>query len=769
MKRLMHASRALRVVAPIGALLLLAGAGRALAQDTASAAPAPGASELDPDTIVARAIARRRDLVATMGSVRYDAYVKVVARALRAGAAGDTAPRVLFLAETRAAAYWAPRRRFQETIEARRRSRSFGAPRGLVAADQIEDVSRESIVLGGYAAVGGEGREERGVGVGGGGGGGGGGFRRGGGARRYVVPLPLGRDAFGSYAFRLLDSVVVSGRRAFRLAVIPRSSTRPLFVGTMDVADSTYDVLAMDFGFTDAVQFEAVRYLRLRETCADAGDGRWLPAEIRLSGQVRPRITADRLPREVAGIPLSGIPEQLAFEQVATLGAYDFDAGAPPDGLGEYRVIVQDGADHPDSAAWTAPGAPPLSAAELDAWARSDSAEAHPPVLIRIGEGIGAVGQLAGNPGYFHFNRVDGYYLGLAPTWRPAPGLTLDTKLGYALGSEVWQYRVGAQVRLDEERRMFVGASYGDETVSHPTLISGRYNPTFRALFARVDPLDYYRERGLDVSFRTKLWDLTRLDLGYEDARQSSLDTLAGYSFHSLRYPTRGNPPVAPGHLRAVSAALTWDSRQMVRSRDGDYRLNPVRWTRISGGVEAAAPSVIPNDFSYRRFTLEIEHAQPLLGWGTTTFSAVGGIATGFVPPQRYFTVDFGMDVLAVEGNGFSTLARTNYYGNQAVVLTVRHDFDRILFRRSGLPLIRGLPFTLSVQAGMFWTDFVAHTPFAGDTMLATAPTPYTEVGFSLGNLTPFLSPFNFSASFAWQISSYATRRFRFGIGLTGP
>jgi hypothetical protein len=53
--------------------------------------------------------------------------------------------------------------------------------------------------------------------------------------------------------------------------------------------------------------------------------------------------------------------------------------------------------------------------------------------------------------------------------------------------------------------------------------------------------------------------------------------------------------------------------------------------------------------------------------------------------------------------------------------------------------------------------------------MLATAPSPYTEVGFSLGNLTPFLSPFNLSASFSWQLSSYATRRFRFGFGISGP
>ena len=41
--------------------------------------------------------------------------------------------------------------------------------------------------------------------------------------------------------------------------------------------------------------------------------------------EVRPRITADRLPREVAGVPVPGVPREVAFEQVAALSAYRFD------------------------------------------------------------------------------------------------------------------------------------------------------------------------------------------------------------------------------------------------------------------------------------------------------------------------------------------------------------------------------------------------------------------------------------------------------------
>lgn len=738
-------------------VLVVAVARAAPAQNPAPSDSAAPPALPDPDSVVARAIARRHEVLSSIGNVRYDAYVKFVARDL--SPRRNPARSVLFLAETHSAAYWEPRRRYQETIEARHQTRGFGAPRSLVAVSDVADVTQTRIVLGPYSGAGrpGGGGFERAA------------FGRERSGRQYAVLSPLGRGAPGHYDFRLLDTLEVNGRRAFRLAVIPRSSSTPLFVGTIVIADSTFDVLTMDLGVNDAVRFASVRNLRYQEQLADAGGGYWMPVLIRLAGEVRPRITAERLPREVAGIPVPGLPEEMAFEQVASLGGFRFNDGERPQGLGEYRVIVNADADDADSATWSAPGSVPLSDAEWAAWARSDSAARHPPTLIKIGRGIGAVGEVVSNPGYFHFNRVDGYYLGLAPDWRVAPGLLVGTKLGYALGSESWQYRFGGQARLSEERRTWVGAAYHDETVSRPTLVSNRYNPTFRALFARVDPLDYYRERGYTLSLRTKLLDLTDLELGYDDELQSSLDTLPGYSFHSTRFPARGNPPIVPGRLRSLTATLSYDSRQMVRSGGGEYRLAPLSWTRLTASIEAAAPSLILDDFSYRRYSLQVEHAQPLLGMGTTTVSAAGGIATGQVPPQRYFTVDFGMEVLAVEGSGFSTLSRTNYYGNRAAMVTIRHDFDRLLFTRSGLPLIRDLPFTLTLHGGLFWTDFVHHVPNPADTTLATAPTPYSEAGFSLGNLTPFLAPFNLSARFSWQLSSHATRRFRFAIGISGP
>ncbi|HXY19073.1 MAG TPA: hypothetical protein VEH83_03680 [Gemmatimonadales bacterium] len=725
--------------------LSLAGGGAgAQVPDSGRAAAEPG--RVADATAVARcAIARRSERLLSAGAFRYAASTKLVVR--DAGAPADSGRSVLFLGEILSTAYARHPGVWQETVVARRRWGGPGTEGSAVGIVDVADFDRDRVPLTRRPDFGpGErGAFARGV------------WRRGSPEPGDVsVALPLADGATDRYDFRVVDTLVVAGRRALRLAVAPRSGSVPLFEGTMEVADSGCDLLALDLGLAGAAPFPSVTGLRYQERLDDVGGGRWLPVEIRLSGEARPRITGPRLPEEVAGIPVPRLPGHVRFEEVTRFDDFRFEGIEPPEGVDQLRIVVRDDADRRDDSIWTAGGAPPLSEAESAARARADSLERRPPTfLTRAGQGIGFVAGLAADPDFFHYNRVDGTYLGAGHDWQVGDGLVLRTKLGYGLGSETWQYEAGGRVRLSEARRTWLGWSWHDDTRSAPTLVSAGYNPTYRALFARLDPLDYYRERGLGLTAGTDLFDLTRLEIAYLDARQSSLPLVVFGD--STRHPIRPNPPVADGRLRSVSATLTWDSRQLRRERGTDRPLGAPAWTRVTLGAEVSAHDLLASDFSYRRWSLQIERRQRTL-WGTTTVSGAAGVATGWVPPQRYFTVDYGMEFLTFQGNGFNTLAETNYSGTRAAMVVVSHEFDRLAH----------LPFTLSVHGGAFWTGFVDHPPFPGDSLLATAPRAYTEAGFGVGNLTPFLSPFDLAVHFTWQLSSYPTRRFRFGFSVDG-
>jgi len=72
------------------------------------------------------------------------------------------------------------------------------------------------------------------------------------------------------------------------------------------------------------------------------------------------------------------------------------------------------------------------------------------------------------------------------------------------------------------------------------------------------------------------------------------------------------------------------------------------------------------------------------------------------------------------------------------------------------------------VHGGVFWTEFKRARPGDENALIPTATSAYSELGFGLANLTPWISPFNFGVFFTWQLSNYGTRRFEFRIGVPG-
>ncbi len=675
--------------------------------------------------LIVRAIARKHELYARIHDYRYHAYVKFVVRDLDQHP--DSASSILLITETQTQAYWEQPNHYQEIILARRQSRNISPRENLFSVGDIPNFSRDRIDL-----------------------------------QKYSFVSPIADDAPDHYSYRVLDTLTESGRRVFRLAIEPRTEASPLFVGMIDIADSTYDVLLIDVGTNRAVQMNIFHNLRYEQHLADVGGGRWMPYEIRFTGEVS------------LALPLPGFPEHMQFEQSAALDSFRFDEGHPPPDFDEYRLVVRDRADHADSTSWQN-NAVPLTAGEHAAWARIDSLRNVPsPFGDRVAEGAMGAVHLISDPDFFRFDRVEGAYVGAGRTWFDVPGLILRTKLGYADGSHQWEYRFGGMVRLLGEQRLWVGASYHDETLNRPTLASDEFNSTYGALFWRLDPLDYYRDRGLIVSLNTKVFNFTELTLHYNDLQQSNLPVVTDYSILSVSHPQQANPLIEPGHLGSLSGTLSYDSRPLLRADGQDYYIRMLTRTRVSFTFEISDPSLIASDFNYQRYSVRIERRQRLFNLGLTTITAAGGVSRGLLPPQRDFIVDFGMQapigvdmgLLApqLQNGGFNTLSQSNFGGTKAALITVRHDFDRLLFAKSGLPIVRSLPCTFSVHAGAFWTVFPGVAPIQGAYpawmfSLLQARTPYTEAGFGLGNLTPFLAPFNAALRVTWQLSNYQTSR----------
>lgn len=667
--------------------------------------------------IIERAIARKQDALAGIHDYRYDGYVKLAVRDLDEHP--DSAKSVLLIAETKSTSYWEVPGHYQETILARRQSSNVDPEQLFAVVGEVVDFNRDRVDL-----------------------------------ERYSMVSPIADDALKHYTYAILDTLQVDGRSVFRLAIRPASEAEPLFLGVIDIADETYQVLSIDVGLNGAARFTYLSNVRYRQRLRQISGGRWMPHEIGVSAEVR------------LSVPIPGIPRHIGLEQVASLDNFRFDQGNGPRDLGRMRIVVDAHADDVARSAWTVPVAVELSPLERTAWERIDSIGRDPGFGTRFGRGLGRVVSLLADGDHFRFNRVDAAYLGAAREWRSPRGAALTSALGYAFGSEAWQYRLGGRVRLSAARDLWAGVFLEDATARRPTFTSSTYDPTLFALAVRLDPLDYYRERGVTISAGATLLPFARLDVRYRDLEQSSLPTITDFALLDVTRAQRPNPPIVEGRLRSLSATLAFDSRPVLWNKGVETRLPVLPLVRASVSAEIADPGLVSNDFSFRRYSVELERRQRTFSHGITTLTGAAGIATGDVPPQRYFSIDFGTG-FALAGEGFGTLGETSFSGNRAAMVAVRHDFDRLPFLASGLPLVQDIPFTLSVHGGAFWTDFVDHVAKPADAALVTARDAYTELGFGVGNLTPFLSPFNLQLDFSWQLSSYATKAFVMRLGLT--
>lgn len=662
--------------------------------------------------IILEAIAHKEDILSQIQDYSCDAYAKVVMH----DAARPDSENIFMIAESQVTCYWEQPNKYKEIITARRNTANIDPENVIVGVGGLLNFNRDRIDFGDYDVV-----------------------------------SPTARDALDHYNYYLLDTVFLDNRPVFVLEIEPKNEYEPLFFGEIQIVDSTFDVVKVDVGFTKGLQLPFLSNGRYYQSLAAIQDRYWLPVEIGFSGHV------------TFNVPIPGIPSTLNFEYVASIDNYLIETGHPKGIFDEYQLEISPGADDVDSIVWAARQTIPLTDLELRGYNRIDSLENLPtPIYKHLLKGAAAAILLVtfGYHDLFHYNRVEGPYVGIG--MNPQDWLAntrFRIKTGYAFEEKAWQYEYGISYQVWERQKLWLSASIKDEIVHRPTIISGEtYNSTANALFLKIDPFDYHREKGYAASAVFQPVRYTRLWIGYQDYRHLSRSKTSDYGVFRQRITPRDNPAVAEGTLRSLDVALRYDSRKLIKNKGRDELGFDARYVRLEVGMEYASPDFVDTDFDFRRYYIRLRGRVGFLGLGTTALRGYAGSSDGALPPQRFFVADFH-DPNFFKATGFNTAKETNYAGDRIACLYAVHDFGVYMFRNSGIGPVKRIPFGFSVHGGALWSEF-HRQPMLDDPSVCAAPTAYTEIGFGLHNLTPFLMPFNLACNFTWQLSGYATETF---------
>jgi hypothetical protein len=678
------------------------------------------------ETVIKRAIESKKKLRARMDSYDFAAYTKMTLRLRLIKQVKDTSAAgevktvrkdTIFTAgvlETQTRGYWKEPGKFKEMIVARKQTKNITPEVNILGLANIPNLTDDRVKLYDLLVVG-----------------------------------PTAPDAFDYYSYTMVDTTSVNNTAVWRIRMSARSSTLPLFEGTVTISDESYRLIEGDVHGNNALShsppFDSVR---ISQRFGFQNEPFLWPLESDLSFVLK----------------FPGLLFPILVDHIGVVHDYHVNPDLSDTLFDRYSIAVVPQADKLDSTGWSSLQAPPLTLDERGAYRTIDSlfvnnrAFANAMWIMRLPFWL-AEKPFTTLADYFRFNRVEGAFLGAGYDSKVHLGPThLVARLGYAFAQRDWKYGLEVEQPLTANKSLSVRAEVyrsllnrdGDEPFDLGT-------NTFFALFSKEDPSDYFEGEGFSLSAQQRVTNELTLKVRYLDEQERSVLINTDFSFFNRRALYRPNPPILDGHLRSTSLSLTYDTRKFIQF--GPFNMPDETYDswNATADVEFADRSILKNDFTFTRLSLTAQIRRHLLG--DRSFSLYGrvGYAGHALPAQRLFDLPYGAQDIMPLG-AFKTLGVKEFAGDRMALLMMEWNLSGMFFRYIDLPVIRDLQFIL--YGGSGWIDLSLPSARIQAVGLQTSKTLFHEAGFGLANL-----PLGFRLDFTWRLTHRDGRNFSATLG----
>ncbi len=497
--------------------------------------------------------------------------------------------------------------------------------------------------------------------------------------RGYTFTGPTAPDALDHYDYRLLRTRRAGGIEMYEIAMEPKTKLKPLFRGTITIADRSFAVVGVDLVPNETFNFPFLRDidLRYRQQFALYDSLFWMPADVRIEGGFN----------ILAGL---GIP-RVGFHQVSSIYNYELNVPVPDSVLNRRTVTTDSLAGVYDSTTWESEMVVPLTSEDSMAYRTLDSTETlgkqfRPGgVLGGLGDDDGGrAGSLLGAVDA-RYTRVEGLYLGGSKDFRLAGAdAVLGVKAGYGLSDKRGQFGVTLTTRPTGDRAFILGISGYHRSERIP---DGGYFGTLvnsvTAVIDKSDAPDYYRALGWTAWAEASTGRTFSARLTVTSQRENPMDVEADYSLLRGDSRFRPNPQATPGNRRSLGVAVRFGRER----EDLDF----VTTTNLEITAEHSSKD-IHSSFDYTRVSSAFTWSVPtftrdLLFPPSLRVRVFAGKGFGTLPPQRGFRADSRSGFLGP----FGTLragSPAEAGGDAVVSITAEHNFRSLPFLMLNLPFL---------------------------------------------------------------------------------
>ena len=506
---------------------------------------------------------------------------------------------------------------------------------------------------------------------------------------------PTAPNALDNYDYKLLNTSTANGVEVYKIRMTPKSRLKPLFDGTITIADRAFAVMGVDLRPNEAftIPFVSDIDINYRQQFALYDSMFWMPTNIRISGGLTLSLIGITIPR--FGIELSS-------------SIYDYSINAPvPDSIrAKQSLTVDSAATKYDSLFWKSHEVLPLTAEEQTAYESLDSNQTLDKQFAPKGP-LMSFGDNNSNSFFenidVRYNRVEGFFFGGKFNRKTLGGrLDLSGAAGYGFSVKDDNFRLGATLYSASDKKFGVGG----EVYRNTDHISDQdyYGPFAISLMALIDQndyRDYFLANGWKAFLTAQPSKTLSARAGFVDERHSSMNVNSTYTLFGGSGSFRPNPQIANGMLRAATFDL--------RYGDGDDILDLIPRNSLDVSIESSSPSFGSSDFKYTRYEGQLTlflptMAQDFLFSPMLRMRLSAGTGSGVLPPQRMFVVDSRASGYApfgvLKAGGLKEFA-----GDKFVMLNLEHNFRSLPFLALNIPWLyrNSIELVLSGSAAQTW------------------------------------------------------------------
>lgn len=536
----------------------------------------------------------------------------------------------------------------------------------------------------------------------------------------YSFRGPTADDALDFYDYKLLLTRSTAGREVYEIRMTPKTSTVPLFSGTINIEGDSYALIGVDIEPNEAFIIPFVKdwKLRYRQQFSLYDSTFWLPTDIRIEGSFEVGFPGLTLPR-------------VGISQTSVISGYAVNVPIPDSIFHKPRLAVDSTANRYDSTYWSSHDVLPLSPEETKAYASIDSSQKL-EVQFRPGGITATLGESAGILGAiltyedFVFNRVEGLHLGVkGSVEKITPVLGASARIGYGISSRLTTYLLRTEVFTNEKRTFGFGGEISRtvKAVGGAGLYGRLWN-SLTALVSKNDYYDYYRADGWGVSLLLRPLRPAHASLTYAEEEDRSLPVVTNYSIFYRTRLFRDNPPVDDGTLRSL--------RLDVRLGEEEVPLELVTRDAADISFEYASPW-LGGDFTFTRFSFIGAKSFTTFGTSfllkpTLRVQLALGLSAGTLPRQRLFTIETASSGYAPSA-AMRVLDKREFVGPRYLAVRLEHNFRSLPFLALHIPFLykNGIEFIVTGGAARAW-EATWTLPVAADKW-------YYETGFAISRI----------------------------------